>query len=635
MFKKNLAVRSTFQSTLLFFCFIALMGVNAMAQSNIARFYGEPLAKDAPQNRADLWAGIDMRAEPLDVLVLKEWEQDGVVLKVLRYRVGIFKGHKANMAAVYGYPKGGRNLPGLVQIHGGGQFAQYEAVLTNAKRGYATISIAWAGRIAAPDYHVDPARVKLFWDGKTKDPNFKITTEWGVLDAYHSPTRYPSTDFNGLKPSAWTLDSIESPRNSPWFLCAFGARRALTFLEQQPEVDANRLGVYGHSMGGKISVLTAGSDDRVKAVVPSCGGISDRANDSALFRATISDNNYLENIKCPIFFLSPSNDFHGRINDLPTAVKEIKTTERRLSISPHHNHQDTAEYEVGTQVWMDHFLKGEGVIPKTPKTSLVLKTDTGVPALNIEADDSKPILGVEVYYTREGQVDGKKEDYTNTKNRFWYFAPAKKDGKSWKAELPLCGLEKPLWVYANVIYGLDKPIQGVGYYYRAYSSDRFVLSSLPHMVGSSELQAAGVKSTRHPSLLIEDFEGDWIKQWFAYKADDWAVSTHKIYTEEWKAPVGARLAFEVRADQANKLVLGMDGSAAEVVLQGGPDWQSVELEAANFLNAANEPLKDWSGAKELRLGAKETLSGKTNKEVGGNWQGSPPQFRNLRWVVGN
>ena len=624
------------KKTALIVAFLAAADLHAAPQTTSPpkAFYGAPLSANAPQTREDLWRGIDMRAEPLDVHVLKEWEENGVVLKVLRYRIGIFRGHKANMAAVYGYPKGGSKLPGLVQIHGGGQFAQYDSVLTNAKRGYATISIAWAGRIAAPDYHVNPERVKLFWDGKTKDPNFKITTEWGLLDAYHSPTRHPSTDFNGLKPSSWTMDTIESPRNSPWFLCAFGARRALTFLEQQPEVDANRLGVYGHSMGGKISVLTAGTDDRVKAVVPSCGGISDRQNDSALYTTTITDNNYLENIKCPIFFLSPSNDFHGRINDLPAAVKEIKTSEWRLSISPHHNHQDTAEYEVGTQVWMDHFLKGEGVIPKTPKTTLTLKTDSGVPALTIEADAAKPILGVEVYYTREGQMDGKKEDFTNTKNRFWYFAPAKKNGKSWKADLPLCGLEKPLWVYANVIYGLDKPIQGVGYYYRPYSTDRFVISSLPHRVASSELQAAGVKSTRPTSPLIETFEGDWKKQWFAYKTDDWAVSTHKIYTEEWKAPAGARLSFEVRAEQPNKLAVGLDSSAAEVILQGGSDWQPVVLEPAKFLNAANEPLKDWSNAKELRLGAKETLGGKTNKEVGGHWQGSPPQFRNLRWVVG-
>jgi hypothetical protein len=66
-----------------------------------------PALKDgkAPQSFDGMWSGFDPRAEPLDVEVLKEWEQDGVVLKVLRYRIGVFKGQKAMMAAVYGYPK--------------------------------------------------------------------------------------------------------------------------------------------------------------------------------------------------------------------------------------------------------------------------------------------------------------------------------------------------------------------------------------------------------------------------------------------------------------------------------------------------------------------------------------------------
>jgi hypothetical protein len=623
-------------SYLLTLSFSAVTFLSTLAQTapSPATSYGDPLSGNVPQTKKELWTGIDMRAEPLEVEVLKEWEEDGVALKVLRYRVGVFKGQKAMMAAVYGYPKGGSKLPGLVEIHGGGQFAQIETVLTNAKRGYATIAIAWAGRIAASDYHVNPERVQLFWEGKVDDPNYKITTDWGAVDAYHSPTRNPVGDFIGIKPAPWTLDTVESPRNSPWFLCTFAARRALTFLEQQPEVDGDRLGVYGFSMGGKISVMTAGTDDRVKAVAPACGGVSDRDNSSALFRATITDEHYLENISCPIIFLSPSNDFHGRINDLSTALGEIKTPEWRLTISPHHNHQDTEQYQVAAQVWMDHFLKGEGVIPKTPKTTLTLRTDDGVPTLDVEPDASRPILGVEVYYTREGQMDGKKDDINNTKNRFWYYAPAHKDGEVWTAKLPLCGMGKPLWVYANVVYALDKPITAAGYYYRIYSADRFVISSVPHMVSLGELEAAGVKATRPPSLLIENFEGEWEKQWFAYKTAGWAFCTHKIYTDEWRAPVGARLAFEVRAEQPNKLVVGLSDSATEVVLHGGQEWQAVVLDPPAFLDFANKPLKDWSTSKELRFAAMETLYGKTNKEFGGDWQGSPPEFRNLRWTVG-
>ena len=53
-----------------------------------------------------MWKGFDPRAEPLDVEILQQWEQDDVVLQVLRYRVGIFKGKKSIMAGIYGYPKG-------------------------------------------------------------------------------------------------------------------------------------------------------------------------------------------------------------------------------------------------------------------------------------------------------------------------------------------------------------------------------------------------------------------------------------------------------------------------------------------------------------------------------------------------
>ena len=53
------------------------------------------------------------------------------------------------------------------------------------------------------------------------------------------------------------------------------ARRAITFLEQQPEVDPKRIGAHGNSMGGKLTTDLAGIDKRIKAAVPSCGGSGD------------------------------------------------------------------------------------------------------------------------------------------------------------------------------------------------------------------------------------------------------------------------------------------------------------------------------------------------------------------------
>lgn len=589
-----------------------------------------------PQTWNDAWIGFDPRNEPLEVEVLKEWEEDGIVLKVIRYRIGVFKGKRAMMAGVYGYPKGGEDLPGLVQIHGGGQYADYKAPLSNAKRGYASISISWAGRISAPGYRVTPNEVKLFWDGKVNDPKYKITTDWGALDAYHAPSRYGKDAFPSIPVTDWTLDAVESPRNNAWFLATLGARRALTFLERQAEVDPDRLGVYGHSMGGKLTVLTAGSDNRVKAAVPSCGGISDRYSKNLLHLATVSDPPSLRRISCPILFQSPANDFHGRINDLKTSINEIKSKDWRVACSPHHNHQDSAEYEVASQLWFDQHLKGENKLPKSPILSLDFPSGKE-PAAHLIVDKAMEILSIDIFYTQQGQMDGEKDNSTNTKNRFWHHSPVSRNMDKWTAQLPLFSINKPLWVYGNVTYKLKNPVSGAGYYYGIYNAEKFTLSSLMNVYKPSFLQNSKVVAKMKPSTLIEGFKKDWQKEWFSYNSQKWGLRTHKLYHPAWKAPGSSHLYVEVKAENANKLIIGLDGYFAEVSLTGKNKWQGIKLKPQDFYDFAMKPRRDWGDIKELRLDESEILrppkgSQLKLRKIGGKWIGGPPEFRFLRWL---
>jgi len=48
-------------------------------------------------------------------------------------------------------------------------------------------------------------------------------------------------------------------------------RRAIDLLQSLPEVDPDRVGVIGHSLGGHNALFLAAFDDRVKAIVTSCG----------------------------------------------------------------------------------------------------------------------------------------------------------------------------------------------------------------------------------------------------------------------------------------------------------------------------------------------------------------------------
>ena len=195
-------------------CFLWFIPTLALAQSEEPESL-RPLAnREAPSDFESLWKGYDPTQEPLEVEVLESWETDGVVLRVVRFRIGILKGKKATLAAIYGFPKGEAKLPGLLQIHGGGQYADAKACIANAKRGYATLSIAWAGRISSSKYRVDPKGVQLFWKGDKTDPNYRETTDWGAVDGYHAPAKNAGNQFPSIRPASWTLDSIESPRNS-------------------------------------------------------------------------------------------------------------------------------------------------------------------------------------------------------------------------------------------------------------------------------------------------------------------------------------------------------------------------------------------------------------------------------------
>ena len=48
-------------------------------------------------------------------------------------------------------------------------------------------------------------------------------------------------------------------------------RRAIDLLQSLPEVDPERIGVIGHSLGGHNALFLAAFDDRVKVIITSCG----------------------------------------------------------------------------------------------------------------------------------------------------------------------------------------------------------------------------------------------------------------------------------------------------------------------------------------------------------------------------
>ena len=253
---------------------------------------------------AELWQGFDPAAEALEEEILKDWNEDGAHFQKLFFTAETVDGEKVRVFTIRGTPPessraAGTKCAGILHIHGGGQTASLDWVKFWTQRGYACVSFDFCGP----------------WEKRTE------FTQWGPLKHCNMAT------------SEGGLQVTPTPRASSWYHWTIAARRALTLLAQDPAVDRDRLGIFGISMGGTLTWMVAGSDDRVRAAVPiyGCGYNHDRSKsvwgfgelspNLSLWQAAVSSEAHAPYIRCPLLLLNATNDFHGWLDYCPAILQ--------------------------------------------------------------------------------------------------------------------------------------------------------------------------------------------------------------------------------------------------------------------------------------------------------------------------
>jgi dienelactone hydrolase len=150
----------------------------------------------------------------MQVKVLHEKVEDGITLRTVELSFG--PGRKAKMTVELMIPKSGKPMPVFLTQWNHRGWAQVAV-----RRGY--IGCLYAGA-----------------DLKDDSENYSAI--------------YAGYDFATLMKRAW------------------GASRVVDYLHKLPEVDTSAIGLTGHSRNGKQSLMAAAFDERIKAVISSCGG---------------------------------------------------------------------------------------------------------------------------------------------------------------------------------------------------------------------------------------------------------------------------------------------------------------------------------------------------------------------------
>lgn len=367
----------------------------------------------------EIWHGYDPQALPLDIEVVESWQEDGCWYEKLRFTGEVADGVKTRVLTIRGGPIGGKDLAGVLHIHGGGQTVSLQWVQFWAKRGYACVSIDFCGKAYDRTEY----------------------TEWGPLETCNMPM---AGDGVFVKPDL---------RASSWYHWIIACRRAITVLEGTQGVDPDRIGIFGISVGGTLCWMVAGCDDRVKAAAPiyGCGyNIDPRRSldeagpcdaDHLYFKRILSPEANAPYMKCPVLFLSATNDMHGRIHTAYEILGAVDAPVWQV-FTPNYDHHVEPEQSIGLPLWMDWQLRSGKPWPESPVVKVSIGTD-GVPVAQVSADRTGEVEKVEVHYSLDDKVPGA---------RLWRTVSAKKTREEWTAPAPVMDTWKSLHLFANVYY---------------------------------------------------------------------------------------------------------------------------------------------------------------------------------------
>jgi dienelactone hydrolase len=574
------------------------------AESNLAAV-NEGIAQ--PWTPEEIWRGIEVEKLPLEVQVIKAWEEDGCACQKLTFVSEVVEGVKIRVFGIFGRPTGAKRLPGILHIHGGGQTASLAWVQYWAKRGYACLTYDFCGK----------------WENRTE------YTDWGPLSK------------NCCMASNGVYQVHPTPRVCGWFHWALAGRRALTLLAQQPTVNADRLGIFGISVGGTLCWLVAGTDARVKAAVPiyGCGYNVDRrkavyglapSEDQLIYQASLAPEAYAPYIKCPILFLSASNDHHGWMDDAFDALGAVQAITRQ-AFTPHYIHHIEPKQGIDLPLWMDWHLKQGQPFPETPKLELRLNSQ-GV--LEAQVRGKEPAQ-VDFYYALGPRIPP---------SRFWRRVNGVKDASGlWRGCLPVVSIWDRISVFANVFYD-----SGVCLSTR-------LSQALPGQLGKA-------RATLAPSLNLDD-GGGALETWFfgpAYtdpntdqsllsSGEDegrqyvsvnravfgpqinFTIASHIFSDPQFQGQPGAVLAFDCKGgfdgsgltlsfSEGEWLPGGMNYKATvpQQELVGG--WRTIQVPLSRFVNEKGTSPGSWSKVDRIQL-------------TGVTTQSEPPRFSRFHWVM--